>query len=146
MGIFLAKWLKMLRFFKTAIVLGAFTLAWTGLAAPKSSSKAIDFNRDIRPILSDNCFKCHGPDEKERKAKLRLDRQEDAFKAAKSGDFAIVPGDIKKSKLIERITATDEEKIAMLQLVKAKSFEKKDLLTADEFRAIVDRVLQKQSV
>src|ERR1041385_1008881 len=71
----------------------------------------IDFNRDIRPILSDNCFKCHGPDEKERKAKLRFDRKEDAFKPAKSGDYAIVPGDPARSKLIERITATDPDEV-----------------------------------
>ena len=113
-----------------AIVLGALALAGTGVAAPKSSSKVIDFNRDIRPVLSDNCFKCHGPDEKERKAKLRLDRHEDALKAAKSGDFAIVPGDIKKSKLIERITATDEDDVMPPPKTKKQlSQQQKDLLT-----------------
>src|SRR6185295_13908376 len=71
----------------------------------------IDFNRDIRPILSDNCFKCHGPDEKERKAKLRFDHKEEALKPAKSGDYAIVPGDPVRSKLIERITTTDPDEI-----------------------------------
>ncbi|PYI80506.1 MAG: hypothetical protein DME26_21515 [Verrucomicrobia bacterium] len=81
-------------------------------AATKSSSpQTIDFSRDIRPILSENCFKCHGPDEKERKAKLRFDVKEDAFKPAKSGDFAIVPGDLAKSKLIERITSRDEDEL-----------------------------------
>src|SRR5437867_3655744 len=81
-------------------------------AATKSSSpQTIDFSRDIRPILSENCFKCHGPDEKERKAKLRFDVKEDAFKPAKSGDYAIVPGDLAKSKLIERITSRDEDEL-----------------------------------
>src|SRR5437867_7977063 len=92
-----------------AIWLAAGTLA---RAANKSSSpQTIDFSRDIRPILSDNCFKCHGPDEKERKAKLRFDLKEDAFKPAKSGDYAIVPGDPARSKLIERITATDPDEV-----------------------------------
>src|SRR5205809_6048944 len=71
----------------------------------------IDFNRDIRPILSDNCFKCHGPDEKERKAKLRLDLKEEALKPAKSGDYPIVPGDLTKSKLFERITSRDPDEL-----------------------------------
>jgi hypothetical protein len=71
----------------------------------------LDFNRDIRPILSDNCFACHGPDDKERKAKLRFDRPDDAIKPAKSGDYAIVPGNPAKSKLIERILSTDPEEV-----------------------------------
>src|SRR5687767_987717 len=71
----------------------------------------IDFSRDIRPILSDNCFACHGPDQDQRKAKLRLDTKEDAFKAAKSGEFAIVPGDPAKSSLLKRVTATDPDEI-----------------------------------
>ena len=81
-------------------------------AAEKSSAQpAIEFNRDIRPILSENCFACHGPDEKERKAKLRFDRQDEAFKPAKSGDMAIVPGDTAKSKLVERIITHDPDEV-----------------------------------
>jgi mono/diheme cytochrome c family protein len=76
-------------------------------AAPASSK--IDFNRDIRSLLSDNCFACHGPDDKERKAKLRFDDKVAALKPAKSGDYAIVPGDPAKSKLIERITSKDPD-------------------------------------
>jgi hypothetical protein len=78
-------------------------------ASPKAAK--MDFNRDIRPILSDNCFACHGPDDKTRKAKLRLDTKEDAFKAAKSGDFAIVPGDLKKSALVDRVTTKNEDDV-----------------------------------
>jgi hypothetical protein len=70
------------------------------ISAPE---KSVDFNRDIRPILSDNCFQCHGPDEKNRMAKLRLDTKEGAF--GKAG--VIVPGDAAASRLIRRITATD---------------------------------------
>ncbi len=80
-------------------------------AAPKAAPTAIEFNRDIRPILSDTCFKCHGPDDKERKARLRFDRKEDALKPAKSGDLAIVPGDVQKSALIARITSKDPDEL-----------------------------------
>ena len=69
---------------------------------------APDFNREIRPILSDNCFVCHGPDEKERQAGLRLDQRGAATKAAESGAVAIVPGQIEASELIKRVTSTDE--------------------------------------
>ncbi len=66
----------------------------------------IQFNRDIRPILSENCFQCHGPDEHQRKAKLRLDTREGALQQHKSGS-AIVPNKPAASLLIERINSTD---------------------------------------
>ncbi len=71
----------------------------------RAAAKApvVDFNRDIRPILSDNCLKCHGPDEKERKAKLRLDVREEALGHGE----AIVPGKSSESELIRRISAED---------------------------------------
>ena len=56
--------------------------------------EAPDFNREVRPILSNNCFKCHGPDDKARKSKLRLDVREEALKPAKSGEHAIMPGKV----------------------------------------------------
>jgi len=92
-------------------VLALWILLVGSAQAANKPAPAIDFNREIRPILSENCFKCHGPDDQGRKAKLRFDRKEDAFKPAKSGDLAIVPGDPAKSKLIERITNKDPDEI-----------------------------------
>ena len=69
----------------------------------------ISYNRDIRPILSDKCFACHGPDGNKRKAGLRLDLQSGAYAELKKnkGHFAIVPGDPEKSELISRIESND---------------------------------------
>ena len=72
-------------------------------AAVKPAAAPVDFNREVRPILSDTCFTCHGPDEQQRMARLRFDTREGAF--AKPG--VIIPGDAAKSKLIQRITAKE---------------------------------------
>jgi hypothetical protein len=78
-------------------------VGWT--AALGRSAEPIDFQRDIRPILSDNCFLCHGPDEGTRKGQLRLDRRDAAQKGGRSGEPAIVPGKPEQSALIQRITS-----------------------------------------
>ncbi len=70
---------------------------------------AIDFNRDIRPILSENCFACHGPDKNKRKGGLRLDRREDATAKLESGTIAIVPGDVGQSQLLKVIATEDDD-------------------------------------
>ena len=70
----------------------------------------VQFNRDIRPILSENCLSCHGSDEKARKAKLRLDLSDEATREHKNGT-PIVPGDLKKSAVWERINSTDEDEV-----------------------------------
>lgn len=75
-----------------------------------SAATKLDFNRDIRPILSDNCFACHGFDAKKRKADLRLDVPEGAFTAI-DGAFPIKPGDPAVSTIIQRIISTDEDEV-----------------------------------
>src|SRR5687767_2135215 len=92
------------------LAIAATLLPPTALAAGASQAEP-DFNRQIRSILSDNCFACHGPDDQKRKSNLRLDIAEEAIKPAKSGDRAIVPGDPAKSKLIERILSKDEDEV-----------------------------------
>jgi hypothetical protein len=79
-----------------------------GLLACVAEAK-VDFNREIRPILSDTCFACHGFDEKERKGQLRLDVRESALQPAKSGETALVPHQPDASELIRRLTTADEE-------------------------------------
>ena len=83
------------------------TTTFTRAAEPDPARK-IDFNYQIRPILSDKCFHCHGPDTGKRKAGLRLDTKAGAFAALKSGGHAIVPKDVEESELVARITAEDE--------------------------------------
>src|SRR5690349_13031751 len=61
-------------------------------AAAPPAQPPVDFNRQVLPILADNCFACHGPDEKQRKAKLRLDTKDGAFAKLRSGGHAIIPG------------------------------------------------------
>lgn len=77
-------------------------------AAPVARAEApVDFNRDVRPILSNNCFQCHGPDEKTRKAKLRLDTQDGALAAS------VVPGKPDASELIARVVAPHDDPSVM---------------------------------
>ena len=77
------------------------------MTPPQAAVKRVDFNRDIRPILSDTCFKCHGPDEKERMANLRLDDTEGLF-TDRGGYRIIVPGNAEQSKLYQKISSKDE--------------------------------------
>ncbi|MFM7034171.1 MAG: DUF1549 domain-containing protein [Planctomycetia bacterium] len=78
-------------------------------APPRQSLPRLSFNKDVRSILSDNCFACHGPDNANRKAGLRLDTFETATQELESGSRAIVPEDIDASELIVRITSDDPD-------------------------------------
>lgn len=79
-----------------------FSILWS--TGPATQGAEIDFNRDIRPILAENCFYCHGQDSKKREAGLRVDTRQEAVDSG-----AIVPGDLAASELIQRILSEDPE-------------------------------------
>src|SRR4051794_32641598 len=91
-----------------AFAVGSYLPILAATSRPKPPN-SVDFNRDIRPILSENCYACHGPDQNKRKAGLRLDIRTDAVSELKSGNIAIVPGKPSESKLVERITTKDDD-------------------------------------
>lgn len=76
-----------------------------------ANSAELGFNQDIRPILSDHCFQCHGPDSKKRKAGLRLDTAEGAYAEIDAGEWAIKPGDADSSEVVKRIFSTDPDEM-----------------------------------
>src|SRR5437667_6246911 len=78
----------------------------TGSGQTAGTSERVSFNRDVRPIMSDTCFRCHGPDRNARMAGLRLDIRDEAIKPTRSGRTPIVPGDPDKSEIIGRIFAS----------------------------------------
>lgn len=93
----------------------AYTTVWVGVLqfalitnARADSPSDVDFKTVIRPILSNRCFACHGPDDKKVEAGLRLDEFDFATNPAESGAVAVVPGNVSESELIRRILSTDE--------------------------------------
>src|SRR5260370_6262573 len=80
----------------------------SALVVRAAMAASIEYDRDIRPILSDNCYQCHGPDEKARKAKLRLDMKDSAFRV-EDGVAIIKPGKSAASELVRRITTSDTD-------------------------------------
>src|SRR4051794_39500055 len=85
----------------------ATTMAGLAFVSAACAEETVDFNRDIRPILSNKCFACHGPDDGKREANLRLDDAKIATSELESGVTAIVPGEPEASELIHRITSVD---------------------------------------
>ncbi len=82
------------------------------VAAEIKLPEKVDYNLHVKPILSDRCFACHGPDKAKQQAGLRLDTPEGAYEAlAKSGHTAIVPGNLAKSELVSRILSNDPEEM-----------------------------------
>ena len=122
---------------RRVVVLGALiyaaACAFVGAAARPSapaSAGPVDFTRQIRPLLSDRCFRCHGPDASRRKAELRLDLREGAFKKLPAGWAIVQPGDPAKSELIRRITTEDiEDAMPPAESHLSLSEEEKALLT-----------------
>ncbi|HMO64757.1 MAG TPA: DUF1549 domain-containing protein, partial [Verrucomicrobiota bacterium] len=89
------------------LLLPAVLLPWAVCGA----GAAVDFNAQIRPLLSDRCFACHGPDDAARKARLDLHTRAGALKGGRSGEPALVPGDPSASPLLPRITTGDREEL-----------------------------------
>jgi mono/diheme cytochrome c family protein len=98
---------------KPACLAAVLAIASWAVAPPPlaAAAAAIQFNRDIRPILSENCFACHGPDEKARKGKFRLDTREGLFEPRPKHKPAVVPGKPAESELWRRVTATDPDDV-----------------------------------
>ena len=109
--------------FNKKVLAGAGVILFTGLIAYFSSSgkqaeeggvpDVVDFNFHVRPILSDRCFKCHGPDANKREASLRLDTEEGAYAALKEdpSQHVVVPGDPFNSALYQRLISTDTAEV-----------------------------------
>src|SRR5579872_1612129 len=89
--------------FRCCVLFPVLVCALTLSPRAEGQGRRVDFNRDIRPLLSDTCYKCHGPDEKERKAGLRLDTPEGVFGKSESGALPVVAGKSGESELYARI-------------------------------------------
>ncbi|MDB5322579.1 MAG: Protein of unknown function (DUF1553)/Protein of unknown function (DUF1549)/Planctomycete [Phycisphaerales bacterium] len=90
-------------------VLCASVVNLPAIAAEPPLPATIDFNRDVRPILSDNCFFCHGPDKNKRKADLRLDTKEGLFTPIEKTRLPAVPGHPEQSEIYKRIITPDDD-------------------------------------
>ena len=96
------------------------------LASAANAMEPISFNKQIRPILADRCFACHGPDSAQRVSDMRLDQQETTFMELPSGEFPVVKGKPNESELIHRIVSDDEE-LKMPPADSGKSLNKQEI-------------------
>ncbi|MCH7988959.1 MAG: DUF1549 domain-containing protein, partial [Planctomycetes bacterium] len=94
--------------FRAGIVCGLI-LTVSASSVYAADAGKVDFNRQIRPLLSKYCFACHGQDENNREAGLRLDERDSALNKLESGEIAIVPGNPEKSELLKRVTTQDDD-------------------------------------
>src|SRR5204863_1303672 len=78
---------------------------WPAVLLALAGHAQVRFNRDIRPIMAETCFRCHGPDKSSRMAGMRLDLRDEATRPTRSGVTPIVPGDPDKSAIVQRIFA-----------------------------------------
>jgi hypothetical protein len=93
-----------------------------------ATAQTVSYNRDIRPIFSDTCFRCHGPDKSARKADMRLDLRDEATKATGTGSIPIVPGDAANSEVIARINANPPDRMPPESTHKTLSATQKDTI------------------
>jgi hypothetical protein len=89
-------------------IIGLIFAMLTGFA---SADDSVSYSRDVRPILSQFCFKCHGPDELTRQGGLRLDHSESAYGTSDSGAIAVAPGSVDKSELVRRIASHEADEV-----------------------------------
>lgn len=102
-------------------------LSWVCFVVCAGLHAEVSFNRDIRPILSDTCFRCHGPDKSSRMAGMRLDIREEALRARRSGT-PIIPGDPEKSLIVQRVFATNGKIMPPEMAHKVLTDRQKDLI------------------
>src|SRR5947208_87507 len=117
-------------------MLRVFSIAAAAVSLLAAHAAPIEFNRDIRPILSDRCYSCHGPDKASRKSPLRLDQEASAKADLGKGRFAVVPHDPARSEIVRRITSTSP---ALRTPPELDSFLSDT--TAGAYEKVVDRLL-----
>src|SRR3954470_22593422 len=93
-----------------ATLLAATLACGLAVPAPAAAPGKVDFAREVRPILAESCFECHGPDPKGRKGDLRLDVRDGLF-GDRGGYRLVVPGNVDESELIARITSTEPDEV-----------------------------------
>src|SRR5262249_60657401 len=110
------------------LLCGAAAGIWALTVVAAAPPNRISFNRDVRPIMSDTCFRCHGPDRNARKAEMRLDLRDEATKPTRSGRTPIVPGDPDRSEVVARVFSTGSSVMPPKYAHKEVTQEQKDVI------------------